>query len=287
MSLLRDRMSRDMERAGLAVRTRSKYIAAIAQMAGFFGRSPDRLGPDDIRAWDDELRRRDLSPGELGIQVAAQMFLYRRTLGRPEMVSFLSFSRPRRELPIVLSMDEAFRILAAIRDPRYRTFFALLFDTGLRISEGADLKVGDIDRGCGVIHVRHGKGDKERLVKLGDRLYEMLRAHWQAVRMADPHAEPLSQDSLLFTSRAGTRVCFTTLRRALELAVQAAGITKPVTAHTMRHSYATTQLESGTDIRVVQAQLGHANISSTQIYTRVSTCLIREAPSPLDSMPPP
>ena len=150
MSLLRDRMSRDMERAGLADRTRSKYIAAIAQMAGFLGRSPDQLAPDDIRAWDDELRRRGLSPGELGIQVAAQMFLYRRTLGRPEMVSFLSFSRPRRKLPIVLSMDEVFRILAAIRDPRYRIFFALLFDTGLRISEAADLKVGDIDRGCGV-----------------------------------------------------------------------------------------------------------------------------------------
>lgn len=287
MSLLRDRMSRDMERAGLADRTRSKYIAAIAQMAGFFGRSPDRLEPDDVRAWDDELRRRGVSSGELGIQVAAQMFLYRRTLGRPEMVSFLSFSRPRRELPIVLSMDEVFRILAAIRNPRYRIFFALLFDTGLRISEAADLKVGDIDRGCGVIHVRHGKGDKERLVKLGDRLYEMLRAHWQTVRMADPRAEPLSQNSFLFTSRAGVRVCFSTLRSALELAVRAAGISKRVTAHTMRHSYATTQLESGTDIRVVQAQLGHVDISSTQIYTRVSTSLIRGAPCPLDSMPPP
>ena len=285
MSLLRDRMSRDMQRAGLADRTRSKYIAAIAQMARFFGRSPDQLAPDDIRAWDDELRRRGLSPGELGIQVAAQMFLYRRTLGRPEMVSFLSFSRPRRDLPTVLSLDEAFRILAAIRDPRYRVFFALLFDTGLRIAEGADLKVGDIDRGCGVIHVRHGKGDKERLVKLGDRLYEMLQAHWLNVRMVDPRSEPLSQNSLLFTSRFGVRVCFSTLRTALKLASQAAGITKHVTPHTMRHSFATTQLEGGTDLRVVQAQLGHVDISSTQIYTRVSTSLLREAPCPLDSLP--
>jgi site-specific recombinase XerD len=280
-------MSRDMQRAGLADRTRSQYIAAISQMARFFGRSPELLEPDDIRAWDDELRRSGIAPGWFGVHIAAIRFLYRRTLARPEMVTFLSTSRPRRRLPIVLSLDEVFKVLAALRDPRIRTFFTLLADTGLRLSEGADLRVCDIDRACGVIRVRHGKGDVDRQVKLGDRLYEMLRTHWREVRLTDPHPEALSPESLVFASRAGTRVCISTLRRALKHATQAAGITKRVTPHTMRHSFATSQLDSGTELRVVQAQLGHADIGSTQIYTHVSTRLIREAPCPLDSMPPP
>jgi integrase/recombinase XerD len=287
MSLLRDRMSRDMERAGLAVRTRSQYIAAIERMALFFGRNPETLGPDDIRAWDDELHRQGLSSGCLGVQAAALIFLYRRTLGRPEMVSFLSYSRARRGLPTVLSMDEAYRVLAALRCPRMRIFFFLLLDTGLRISEGAKLTAGDIDRACGVIHVRNGKGGKDRQVKLGDRLYEMLRKHWREVRMSDPRTEPLSRDSLLFSSRTGARVCLASLNLSLKLAAKAAGIGKRVTPHTFRHSFATAQLEAGTSLPVVQAQLGHTDISSTQIYLRISTRLLREAPCPLDSLPPP
>ena len=286
MSLLRDRMSRDMERAGLAVRTRSQYIVAIDRMTQFFGKSPDLLGFDDLRAWDDELHRRGLSSGCLGVHVAAQKFLYRRTLGQPELVSFLSFSRDRRPLPAVLSLEETFRILAALRNPGIRAFFALLIDTGLRLSEGADLRAGDIDRACGVIHVRHGKGDKERQVKLGDRLYEMLRTYWQEVRVKGLHLEPLSRDSLLFSSHVGTRICITTARKALDHATREAGIAKRVTPHTLRHSFATHQLDAGTDLRVVQAQLGHANIASTQLYLQVSTRLIRGAPCPLDSLPP-
>jgi site-specific recombinase XerD len=214
-------------------------------------------------------------------------FLYRRTLGRPELVAFLSFSRPRRPLPVILSLDEVFRILAAFRNPGIRTFFTLLIDTGLRLSEATALRAGDIDRACGVIHVRHGKGNKERQVKLGDRLYELLRTYWQQVRMMGLRPEPLSRDSFLFSSQIGTRICSTTLREALSLATKDAGIAKHVTPHTMRHSYATHQLNAGTELRVVQAQLGHASIVTTQLYTQVSTRMIREAPCPLDSLPRP
>lgn len=286
MGLLQDRMSRDMERAGLVPRTREQYIAAIVEMARWFDRSPEVLVPDDIRTWDDELRRRKYSQGWHGIHTAALMFLYRRTLWRPEMVSFLFFGRKGQKLPTVLSTEEAFRLLDAIREPRYHVLFALLYDTGLRIAEGANLRAGDIDRACGVIHVRSGKGNKERLVKLGEQMYEMLRLHWKQVRMSDPHSEPLSRESLVFCNVKGGRLCLSTARRALALAVQRAGITKPVTPHTLRHSYATSQLEAGVDIKVVQAQLGHADISSTQIYLRVSRRLILQAPSPLDTMGP-
>lgn len=286
MSLLRDRMSSDMEHAGLAPGTRNEYISAIRRMAEFFRRDPVQLRPEDIRAWDEEMKRRGYGPDWRGIQVAALRFLYLKTLSRPDMVSFLVFHKKPRRLPVVLSAEEVFRVLGAIQEPRFHAFFALLFDTGLRISEAAQLKAEDIERGRGVIHVLRGKGGKDRQVKLGDRLYELLRAYWRDVRTPGPKVGPLSREALLFVNLAGGPLCFTSARRALTLAAQAAGITKRVTPHSLRHAYATAQLEAGTDLRVLQAQLGHASIRSTQIYLHVSTRLIRQAPSPLDDLPP-
>lgn len=286
MSLLRDRMSRDMERAGLAQLTRKEYIAAIRHMTEFLGRPPEELGADDIRAWDDEMYRRGLGVSWVRVHVAALVFLYRKTLPRPELVSFLAFPRRPRGLPVVLSAEEAGRVLAALREPRYRVFFSLIYDTGMRISEAAHLKAGDIDRARGVIKVC-GKGGKERQVKLGDRLYQLLRAYWTEVRAKDAKTAPPSRDSLLFVSGAGTPLGFDSARKALALAAKAAGISKPVTPHTLRHSFATAQLEAGTDLRTVQTLLGHGSLGTTQVYLRVSTRLILKAPSPLDALPPP
>ena len=282
MSLLRDRMIRDLERAGRAQHTIKQYTIAVRLLAKFHRKSPDLLTPDDIRAWEEDLIRRDLSPNSRRVYLAAAAFLYRRTLGRPEMVSFITHPSGRRKLPLALSHEEVRRVLAALREIRYRVFYSLIFDTGLRISEAANLKAGDVDRDLKVIHVRNGKGGKDRQVKLGDRLLAMLRDYWREVRMKDHHPDPLSKDSFLFGSRVGGRISIAGARGALAMAVREAGIAKPVTPHTMRHSFATTQLEAGTDLAVIQAQLGHQDIGSTQIYLHVSTRLIRQAPSPLD-----
>ena len=155
------------------------------------------------------------------------------------------------------------------------------------MSPAANLRACDIDRSRGVITVRCGKGGKDRQVKLGDRLYELLRIYWRDFRVHGPQAGALSRDSLVFISLTGARIDFDGARKALALAARAAGITKPVTPHTLRHGFATGQLEAGTDLRVVQAQMGHRDIQTTQIYLQVSTRLIRQAPSPLDTLPPP
>jgi site-specific recombinase XerD len=249
-------MTRDMQRAGLAPRTIGEYIAAIRHMVEFLGRAPDLLSPGHIRTWDDELYRRGHGPDWIRIHHAALSFLYRRTLSRPEMVSFLVSRRSPRRLPNVLEKEQVFQVLAAIREPRLRMFFSLIFNTGLRLSEAADLKASDIDRPRGVIHVRHGKGGKERLVKLGDGLYQQLRTYWHEVRAVGPHPEPLSGASLLFVSRRGTRIAFPAARHALALAAQAVGIMRRVLPHTLRHSYATGQLEAGTELPVLQARSG-------------------------------
>jgi integrase/recombinase XerD len=287
MSLQRDRMSRDMQRAGLAPATRRNYILAIRQLAEFFHRPPDQLNMDDLRTWDDHLTERGDSANYIGVQIAALRFFYGKTLGRPEVVAFLSNRKRRRKLPTVLCPEEVSQILEAIQKLRYRTLFALLYDTGLRIDEALRMKVGDIDRARGVIRVPYGKGGKPRQVKLGDRLYELLKTYWREVRQQDPHAPSPSRETLLFVNLRGDPGNANTIRRVLNLAMRRTGITKPVTPHTFRHTYATLQLEAGTDLRVLQAQLGHADISTTQIYLQVSTRLIRQTPSPLDTLPPP
>lgn len=286
MSLLRERMQRDMERAGLSARTRYRYIRAVLMLAMFHGRSPDLLSAEEVKAWDDDLVRRRLSPSTRWVYLSAAAFLYRKTLARPEMVSFLAKPKIRRRLPTILSPEEISRVLRALKAPRYHAFFSLICDTGLRISEALALKAGDIDRARGVIHVRNGKGGKDRMVKLGDRLYQILRAYWREERLKGPHMEPLSKDSPLFASLSGRPLCEATARLALGKAVQDAGISKRVTPHTLRHSFATAQMEAGTDLPVVQAQLGHASIRSTQHYLHVSTRLILQAPSPLDALIP-
>ena len=271
MSLLSDRMLRDMERVGLSARTRYRYILAVRQLAKFHHRSPEEMNAADVRAWEDELIRRGLNPISRIVYMGGVRFLFRHTLRRPEVVEHWGRPRIRRKLPTVLSPAEVARLLAAVRLHRYRAFFSLVFDTGLRISEAAGLKVGDIDRARGVIHVRQGKGGKDRQVKLGERLYAILQAYWREDRMAGPHPESISKDSLVFANAKGGPFCQVTARLALRRAAQEAGITKPITPHTLRHSFATAQLEAGTDLRVVQAQLGHARITSTEHYLQVST----------------
>jgi integrase/recombinase XerD len=285
MSLWRDRMARDMERANLSERTRKHYIYAVEILARFHNKSPDLLGPNDIRAWEDDLISRGLGPNIRRVYLAAAAFLYRKTLSRPEMVSFLVPPRDPRRLPRVLSQGEVRRLLGALKDARYATFYTLMYDTGMRFSEAQRLQAGDVDRARGVIHVR-GKGARDRQVKLGDALYALLRSYWKETRMKGPKGTALSKESLLFVCSLGTPLDRTAARKALTLAAQEAGITKHVTPHTLRHCFATHHLEAGTDLRMVQTLMGHGSLRSTQVYLHVSTALIRQVPSPLDDLPP-
>jgi site-specific recombinase XerD len=268
-----------MERANLSERTRKQYLDAVGILERFHHKSPERLTPDDIRAWEDDLIRRGLGPNIRRVYLAAAAFLYRKTLAQPGMVSFLVPPRDPRRLPRVLSREEVRRLLGALRDPRYGTFFALIYDTGLRLAEALQLRAEDVDRERGVIHVR-GKGARDRQVRLGDGLYARLRAYWREVRAPRAKEEVLSKASLLFTvGKFGARA-------ALDRATKEAGIRKRVTPHTLRHCFATHHLEAGTDLRLVQTLMGHGSLRSTQVYLHVSTALIRQAPSPLDDLPP-
>jgi integrase/recombinase XerD len=209
--------------------------------------------------------------------LAALKFLYARTLGRPQVVSFLGWPTDPERLPVVLSAEEVAALLDALQVPVYRVLFTPVYATGLRIREACSLETRDIDAQRGVIHVRHGKGGKARLVMLSPKLLQVLRAYWKLERPPAPF--------LFASQRTGKPVQPNTARVALRKAALAAGLDKKITPHVLRHSFATHLLESGTNLRIIQSLLGHSSIETTSLYTRVSAGLIRAQRAPWNCCP--
>jgi site-specific recombinase XerD len=268
-------MMHDLRLAGLAETTCSRYLDTVARLARFYGRSPAEIGQDELRAWIAELSGSGIGPSRTGQHFAALRFFYRKTLGRPEVVSFLTSPKCPKRLRQVISAEEVGKLLDALEKPKFRVLFTTIYATGLRISEGCSLETGDIDAARGVIQIR-GKGDKERLVMLSPQLLPILRAYWRQERPRAPY---------LFTGRTGRPLNSDVARSALRLAKAQAGLDKNVTPHVLRHSFATHLLDKGTDLRIIQALLGHERIETTTRYVRVSTALIARTPNPLEGLP--
>jgi site-specific recombinase XerD len=270
-------MGQDLVLAGYAKKTQATYLATVKHLSSRFGRPVADLTREELRTYVEELIGRGHSASWTVTQLAALAFLYRKTLGRPELVSFISYPKRHSALPVVLSLDEVGALIRAIRQPRYQTIAMVMYGAGLRIAEALALEVTDIDGARGVIRVRHGKGDKAREAKLSPSLYSWLRQYWARERPPAPY---------LFASRKTAKPPLAdTVRDALAQAAKQAWIKKRVTPHVLRHSFATHLLEEGTDVRVVGALLGHASIKSTARYARVTEKLVRETPSPLDLLP--
>jgi integrase/recombinase XerD len=270
-------MGQDLARGAYSKSTQSSYLRTVEKLAAHGGRPVAELGRDDLRAYVEHLRGQERSASWLKTQLAALVFLYSKTLGRPTDVSFVVWPKQYSPLPPVLSQGEVAAFLEALWHPIYRMVAMLLYGTGLRIDEALALEVSDIDGARGVLRVRHGKGNRAREVKLSLGLYKQLRDYWDRERPPRPY--------LFASRRTGRRLPADTVRRAFAMAGEQAGITKPVLPHVLRHSYATHLLDAGTDVRVIQALLGHSSLQTTMRYTRVSTALVRKVPSPLDLLP--
>lgn len=271
------RMIQDLARRRYSEKTKELYLWTVNDLSRRFGHPVANLTVDEIRTYADEIVSAGKSSSWVKIQFAALRFLYRKTLWRPELVSFLSYPKQYSMLPTVLSLDEVDALLHEIRNPRYQAVVKVMYGAGLRISEALALEVTDIDGARGVIRVRHGKGNKAREAKLSNSMLRMLRQYWALERPPLPY---------LFASKKTQKPPVAdTIRRAIADAAKRASLTKHVTPHVMRHSFATHLLEEGTDIRVVGALLGHASLESTARYARVTDKLVSETPSPLDLLP--
>jgi integrase/recombinase XerD len=275
MSPLRRRMIEDMTVRNLSPATQRSYLHAGAKFSRYFGRSPDRLDLEDVRAFQVHLVANAISWPALNQTVCALRFFYGVTLGQGEIPERIPYAREPRKLPVVLSADEVVRFLEAVPSLRTRTALTTAYAAGLRASEAVGLKINDIDSGRMVIRVEHGKGGKDRYVMLSAQLLRILRTYWRLARPAD----------WLFPGRDATGpIDVQVLHSACRSACIASGLDKRVTVHTLRHSFATHLLENGTDIRIIQVLLGHNNLSSTARYTQVSAGLIRRTESPLDRL---
>jgi integrase/recombinase XerD len=283
ISPLRRRMIEDMTVRNLSPATQRSYVHAVAKFARFFGRSPETLDLEDVRAFQVHLVAGGMSWPALNQTVCALRFLYGVTLRQAELPERIVYAREPQKLPVVLSTEEVVRFLEAVPSLKCRAALTTAYAAGLRASEVASLKVADIDSSRMVIRVEQGKGGRDRYVMLSLQLLDILRAYW---RLARPQ-------HWLFPRQDGVHPIHpTTLNAACRSACAAAELGKRVTVHTLRHSFATHLLESGTDIRIIQALLGHRNVNTTARYAQVATSTIRGTPSPLDHLrlevtPPP
>ncbi|HYN64466.1 MAG TPA: tyrosine-type recombinase/integrase, partial [Candidatus Limnocylindrales bacterium] len=253
------------------------YIRAVKKLTAFLGRSPDTATREDLRLFQLHLTEDRVRPPTINGTVTALRFFFNVTLDRGDVTKPLTFVAEPRKIPVVLDPEEVARFLEAAPGPKYKAAFGAAYGAGLRVSEVASLKVSDIDSKRMMIRVEQGKGRKDRYAMLSPLLLALLRDWYRIARprvWLFPGRDPLQP----LTTRQ--------LNRACHAAARMAEITKRVTPHTLRHSFATHLLEQNIDIRVIQVLLGHAKLDTTALYTRVATNTIRAVMSPLDRLTP-
>jgi integrase/recombinase XerD len=277
MTPLRQRFVEDLRLRNYSPRTIEAYVAHVARFARHFGRSPELLGPQEMRAFQLHLLEKKASWSQFNQTVCALRFFYGKTLGRTDLVPMLPYGRRPKTVACVLSPEEVAQLLDAARPGRERVLLQTAYACGLRLMEVLNLEIQDIDSARMLLHVRQGKGNKDRLVPLSPRLLTELRDYWRVHRPA----------RWLFCTQnnAGQRpVCPGTVQRQLQRAVKKAGLRKPATMHTLRHSYATHMLEAGVDVMTLQKILGHRQLSSTARYLHLRGDHLRGLPSLLDRL---
>lgn len=279
MTPLRRRMMEDMCVRNLSPVTQRCYLQQVTRFANHFGKSPERLGPEQVRAYQVYLiHQKEASVSLLVQAVCALRFLYQVSLRKSWPIHYIPFPKKPRTLPVILSPQEMADFLAAIHNDKYRAATTTAYAGGLRISELMRLRVSDIDSHRMLIRIQQGKGQKDRFVMLSDRLLPVLRDYWKTYRPS----------GLLFPGRSTEKpITERALRYACRQAAKTAKITKRVTIHTLRHSFATHLLEQGAELRTIQVLLGHRSSRTTERYTHVSTKTLCATPSPFDSLPPP
>ena len=290
MTALRRKMTEDLQIQGLSVRSAKLYLGCVRVFATHHGRSPARLGTDEVRAFLLHKRQEGRRPATLVVYHAALRFLYDVTLQRPEVMAPIPRPRvPRRDIVASLSVDEIRALLDATETAFDRTLFGLLYGCGLRAAEGCSLQTGDIDARAGIIHLRQCKGGIARSVPLSDAVLRLLREHWRQTRPPGTWLFParrLSRPGVTATTDPWSDhpVALRTMSDRFRKVRAKAGLRRRVCLHDLRRAYAAPALEGGTDLRVVQVLLGHARPETTALYTPVSPALLRRTPCPLEQL---
>jgi len=278
MTPLRQRMIEDMQVRNLSPLTQTCYVQQVSLFARHFGKSPEVLGPEQIRSYQVYLaNEKKLAPGSILIAVASLRFLYKVTLHKDWSVEdTIPAPKKPQKLPIVLSPEEVVHFLSSVPSPKHRTILTTCYAAGLRISEAVRLKPTEIDSQRMVIRVDQGKGQKDRYVMLSPKLLEILREWWCIEK----------PKTWLFPGDIpGRHITRFAVERACQQAHRASHISKPISPHSMRHAFAVHLLERGTDVRTIQLLLGHRSLATTARYLRIATTKVCSTTSPFDLLP--
>jgi integrase/recombinase XerD len=270
MPELRKRMIECLQLRGLAERTQEAYTRAVRQLAAHYHKSPDQISEAELRQYFLYLKNvKHYSRPTMTVAICGIRFFYEQTLQRNWAIFGIVRPAPEKKLPVILSLAEVRQILGRIRLPRYQVCLTTIYSCGLRLQEGTHLQVADIDSARMMIHVRHGKGAKDRYVPLSERTLQLLRQYWQQ------HRNPV----LLFPAEGRTHADLaqatepmskSSVQDAFHAALKESGNNKRASVHTLRHSWATHLLEAGVNLRLIQEWLGHSSPATTSVYTHLT-----------------
>jgi integrase/recombinase XerD len=279
VSALRQRMIDDMAVRNFAPNTQESYLHQVSLFARYFGKPPEQLGPEEIRAYQIYLTQdRKVAVGTRTVAVSALRFLYGVTLRREWSIPLIPSPKKDHRLPIILSPEEVMRLLQAAPSFPHHVIFSTMYGTGMRVSEAVHLRATDIDSQRMMIRIEQSKGHKDRYVQLSPKLLDLLRCYWRKMRPHEWMFPGQIPDQPLGREAVGD---------AVVQASQRAGLTKRTTPHSLRHAYAVHLLEAGTDVRRIQLLLGHRSLSTTARYLRLATTTVCATASPLDLLPLP
>ena len=284
---LRQRMIEDMNARKLGADTQRSHLSSCKRFAAYLKRSPDTATADEIRLFQLHLIETGRSICNRNRIMTGLRFLFRVTLRRLDLAAEIFHIKEPQKIPLVMSPDEAKRLLAAAGTLKVRVMLALGYGAGLRAGEVVRLRAGDIDSAQNIIRIVQSKGRKDRHVMLSPEMLNLLRQWWKVRPTCYDAGVPAAQRLLFPGGRTGKPMSTRQLSRLFHATADAAGIKKAVTLHALRHSFATHLLERGTDIRLIQALLGHEKLETTARYTRVATGMISAIQSPLDLLAEP
>jgi len=270
MTELRKRMIECLQLRGLSERTQESYVRAVRQLAEHYHKSPDLITEEELRQYFLHLKNiKHYSRNTMTIAICGVRFLYQHTLNREWAIFGIVRPAPEKKLPVILSREEVRQILSRIRLPRYKVCLSTIYSGGLRLQEGTNLRVADLDSARMMIHVRHGKGAKDRYVPLPQRTLQLLRQYWVT------HRNPL----LLFPAEGRDHIDLaqatepmskSSVQQAFRAALKQSRLNKRASVHTLRHSWATHLLEAGVNLRLIQEWLGHSSPATTSVYTHLT-----------------
>lgn len=283
MPTLREKMKNEMTLRGFSLGTQDSYLRSVVKLRDHFNRNPAKLNDKEIKTFLLTPANQILAASTYNILIHGLKFFYEVVLNKPMIAINLPRKREPQKLPDILSASEVERIIKATMAPKYRTLFILIYGAGLRASEAATLRIGDIDRARSVIHIRCGKGNKDRYVILSPVMLHALSTYWRQYR-GKQQARTQQDNDFIFLSTKGQVLSYSSIGTVYRRSKLAAGIKKHGGVHSLRHAFATHALESGADLFAIKQLLGHSSITSTVRYLRMTDKTRQQIQSPVEKL---